>query len=89
MVGIMDAGFSGTHEDIAPNLWINTQEIPGDGLDNDNNGFVDDYDGYNPRLENGVVPVHHQSLLLDFATCMPGGNDSMKHRGPKALSHCT
>ncbi len=59
VVGIMDAGFSGTHEDIAPNLWINTQEIPGDGLDNDNNGFVDDYDGYNPRLENGVVPVHH------------------------------
>ncbi|MCF8238151.1 MAG: S8 family peptidase [Saprospiraceae bacterium] len=59
VVGIMDAGFSGTHEDIAPNLWINPSEIPGDGLDNDNNGFIDDYDGYNPRLNNGEVPVHH------------------------------
>ncbi len=59
VVGIMDAGFDRTHEDIAPNLWVNPLEIPGDGQDNDNNGFVDDYDGYNPRLDNGALPVHH------------------------------
>ncbi|MCB0693178.1 MAG: S8 family peptidase [Lewinellaceae bacterium] len=58
VVAIMDAGFDGSHEDIIDNLWINEQEIPDDGLDNDNNGYIDDYDGFNPRVENGDVPVH-------------------------------
>lgn len=59
VVAIMDAGFDGTHEDIEPNVWVNSKEVPGDNVDNDNNGFIDDYSGYNPRLENGEIPVHH------------------------------
>ena len=34
-------------EDILPNHWVNINEIAGNGLDDDNNGYVDDYDGWN------------------------------------------
>ena len=34
------------HGDIAPNLWTNPDEIPGNGIDDDNNGFSDDVNGY-------------------------------------------
>ena len=34
-------------EDILPNHWVNSQEIAGNGIDDDNNGYVDDYDGWN------------------------------------------
>jgi hypothetical protein len=57
-VAVMDAGFERTHEDIQPSLWINPAEIPDDGIDNDNNGYIDDYDSYNPRQNSGAVPVH-------------------------------
>lgn len=59
VVAIMDAGFDGMHEDIQPNVWLNPKEIPGDNIDNDSNGYTDDYAGYNPRMENGQIPVHH------------------------------
>ncbi len=34
-------------EDILPNHWVNVNEIAGNGLDDDNNGYIDDYDGWN------------------------------------------
>lgn len=36
-----------THEDLQDALWVNRKEIPNDGIDNDNNGYVDDYQGLN------------------------------------------
>jgi hypothetical protein len=36
-----------THEDLQGVFWINQAEIPGDGIDNDGNGFIDDYRGLN------------------------------------------
>jgi len=35
------------HPDLAPNAWVNTQEIPGNGIDDDGNGYIDDYLGWN------------------------------------------
>lgn len=46
IVAVVDAGFEVTHPDLSPNLWANTGEIPGDGIDNDMNGFVDDANGW-------------------------------------------
>ncbi len=75
VVAIMDAGFDGTHEDIQPNVWINPLEIPGDNLDNDLNGFIDDYSGYNPRLNNGLVPVHHHGHSVSGYIGAKGDNE--------------
>lgn len=64
VIAVLDGGFDITHEDIVDNLWYNMGEIPGDGIDNDNNGFIDDYDGFNPRIMKGpaLVNEHGQSV---------------------------
>ncbi len=35
------------HQDLAPNRWVNVNEIPNNGMDDDGNGYVDDYEGWN------------------------------------------
>ena len=46
VIGIIDTGVDWTHPDLASNIWINTDEIPGNGVDDDYNGFVDDVRGW-------------------------------------------
>jgi subtilisin family serine protease len=46
VVAVIDSGFDYTHPDLAANAWRNPGEVPGDGLDNDGNGFVDDVHGW-------------------------------------------
>ncbi len=46
IVAILDTGVDLDHPDLKANIWTNDDEILGDGIDNDNNGFVDDYNGY-------------------------------------------
>jgi hypothetical protein len=40
------------HIDLSPNRWFNANEIPNNGIDDDNNGYIDDYDGWNPVAGN-------------------------------------
>lgn len=47
VVAILDSGIRYTHEDLAANMWVNTGEIAGNGLDDDGNGFIDDIHGIN------------------------------------------
>ncbi len=49
VVAVIDTGVRYTHEDIAANMWTNPGEIPGNGLDDDNNGYVDDIYGIDAR----------------------------------------
>ncbi|MCV9386579.1 S8 family serine peptidase [Reichenbachiella ulvae] len=51
VVSVHDSGIDIYHPDLANMLWTNEGEIPNDNLDNDNNGFVDDYYGYNFAAE--------------------------------------
>ena len=46
-VGPGFSGSVGTHPDLAGNLWVNPDEVPGNGIDDDGNGFVDDIHGWN------------------------------------------
>jgi subtilisin family serine protease len=46
IVCVIDTGLDYTHQDIASNAWNNPGEIPGNGLDDDGNGYVDDMFGY-------------------------------------------
>ena len=45
VVGVIDTGVDYNHPDLAANMWHNPGEIPGDDIDNDGNGFVDDVHG--------------------------------------------
>jgi subtilisin family serine protease len=47
IVGVIDTGVDGWHPDMTSNLWINTAENPTNGVDDDSNGYIDDYYGYN------------------------------------------
>jgi subtilisin family serine protease len=59
-VAIVDTGVDLSHPDLAPNLWTNPGEIPGNGIDDDADGYVDDVHGADllngdgdPRDDNG------------------------------------
>ena len=60
IVAVIDTGVDYNHQDLAANMWRNTSEIAGDGVDNDGNGYIDDIYGYdfanndaNPMDDNG------------------------------------
>lgn len=55
IVAIVDQGVDCTHPDLAANIWINPGEIPGNGIDDDGNGYVDDIHGYNFVSDNGMI----------------------------------
>ncbi len=47
IVAVIDSGIDTLHEDLKPVLWTNPKEIPGNGKDDDNNGYIDDVHGWN------------------------------------------
>ena len=47
VIAIVDSGVDYNHIDIKDNIWINSGEIPDNGIDDDNNGYKDDYRGWN------------------------------------------
>jgi subtilisin family serine protease len=55
VVAAIDEGFDMSHPDLVDNLWINHHEIPNNGIDDDNNGFIDDYRGWNIHQDNDVL----------------------------------
>jgi subtilisin family serine protease len=46
VVAILDTGYDVNHEDLKGNLWVNTREVAGNNVDDDNNGYVDDVNGW-------------------------------------------
>jgi len=53
VVAVIDTGIRYTHQDLAANMWINPNEIAGNGIDDDNNGYVDDIYGINSITGSG------------------------------------
>lgn len=47
IVGIVDSGVDIRHEDLQGQIWVNPKEIAGNGKDDDNNGYIDDINGWN------------------------------------------
>jgi subtilisin family serine protease len=47
VVAVIDSGIDTLHEDLKPILWTNPKEIPGNGIDDDHNGYIDDVHGWN------------------------------------------
>ena len=46
IIAVVDTGFDYTHEDLASQTWVNADEIPDNGIDDDNNGYIDDVHGW-------------------------------------------
>ena len=81
IVGIVDSGLSINHPDLKANVFVNPGEVPGDGIDNDANGYVDDVNGYDfGDGDADVVPGGDP--LIDHGTMVAGcigavGNNSI------------
>jgi len=56
LIGISDSGILQSHEDLADALYVNVGEIPDNGIDDDGNGYVDDYRGYNFCTPDDMTP---------------------------------
>jgi subtilisin family serine protease len=55
VVAVLDSGIDYNHPDLAARVWSNPGEVPGNGIDDDRNGRIDDYRGYNFAYENANI----------------------------------
>lgn len=69
IVAIIDSGVDYNHDDLKDNIWINENEIPDNGIDDDENGYIDDYRGYNVVKKNGEVNDESED---SHGTCCAG-----------------
>lgn len=76
VICIIDEGLEIGHEDIAPNMWVNRAEIPSNGKDDDQNGYVDDYRGWNSFQSNDLFdPGKHGTAVTGLAAAK--GNNGL------------
>lgn len=76
IVADIDTGVDYNHEDISSNIWTNPGEIQGNSIDDDNNGYVDDYYGYDFYNEDGNPIDDHGHGTHTVGTIMGTGNNS-------------
>lgn len=74
IVGIVDSGVDINHEDLKAVIWTNTKEIPGNGIDDDKNGYIDDIHGWNFLGD----AVHEQLEMTRIVKKGPGTPDYEK-----------
>lgn len=61
IVAVVDEGVAYNHPDLAANMWKNEKEIPGNGIDDDGNGYVDDVYGYNFSMNEPQISWNRAS----------------------------
>lgn len=74
VVAVIDEGFDIGHPDI--NWWKNKGEIPGNGIDDDQNGYIDDYDGWDATTGDGVIPNETHGTHVAGIIGAKGNNSS-------------
>ena len=73
IVAIVDGGCYIAHNDL--NMWKNYEEIPGNGIDDDDNGYIDDYDGWNAYNHIGIIPTHSHGTHVSGIAAAIGNNN--------------
>jgi len=76
VVGIVDEGVDTSHQDLAANIWTNPGETPGDGIDNDGNGFIDDVNGYDFSSNTGTIAAANHATHVAGTVGAIGNNNT-------------
>jgi subtilisin family serine protease len=62
IVAVVDTGVDPDHEDLDQIMWVNDDEIPGNGIDDDRNGYIDDIHGWNFLGNSSGANIHREAL---------------------------
>ena len=89
IVAVVDTGIDIEHEDLKSVIWLNEGEIPGNGIDDDKNGYIDDVHGWNfiggkkgnVVEDTGELTREYVRLSKLFATVAENGKIPRKQRG--------
>ncbi|WBV56241.1 S8 family serine peptidase [Chryseobacterium daecheongense] len=87
VVGVLDSGVQVDHPGLIKNIWSNPNEVPGNGKDDDGNGYIDDVHGWNfIGGKNGDVDVDNMEVTRVVAKYKPvfEGDDSTKNKANQA-----
>jgi serine protease len=76
VVAVVESGINLNHPDLAANMWINEAEIPGNGIDDDNNGYIDDYKGWNVGQNNDNITSSNHGTQVSGMIGAVGNNDT-------------
>ena len=63
IVAVIDSGIDIEHEDLFENIWVNSNEIPNNNIDDDKNGYIDDINGWNFLGESQNENLEYIRLL--------------------------
>ncbi|MBQ7529001.1 S8 family serine peptidase, partial [bacterium] len=75
IIAVIDTGVDYNHPDLVDNIWTNPGEIPGNGIDDDGNGVIDDVHGYNAHDDNGDPMDGHSHGTHCAGTIAAKGNN--------------
>lgn len=87
IVGVLDSGVQVDHPGLVKNIWTNPNEIPGNGKDDDGNGYIDDVHGWNfIGGKNGDIGIDNMEVTRVVAKYKPifEGPDSTKNKANQA-----